>query len=167
MPVACSGPKSLLSGVFGIWGVLLMTLSLSQCWEDPLYQLDLVFLLQDEEFFLLDVKLCCVEHGLLWDKPYQLGPHHREIQCLQRTSETGEKGPRAAFPASTPAWWLLSLPRTWGAHGEPPMWLLLCGDKPEAEVSNKLLSFWSLHVVQVSAQLGQAECKRKQSPAVG
>lgn len=47
------------------------------------------------------------------------------------------------------------------------MWLLPCGDKPEAEVSNKLLSFWSLHVVQVSAQLGQAEYKRKQSPAVG
>lgn len=69
-----------------------MTPSLSQCWEDPLYQLDLVFLLQDEEFFLLDVKLCCVEHGLLWDKPYQLGPHHREIQHLKRTSETGEKG---------------------------------------------------------------------------
>lgn len=96
--------------------------TLSQCWEDPLYQLDLVFLLQDEEFFLLDVKLCCVEHGLLWDKPYQLGPHHREIQCLQRTSETGEKGPRAAFPASaaTPAWWLQNLGGSWRASNVAP-----------------------------------------------
>lgn len=50
--------------------------------EEPRYQPDLLFLLQDEEFFLLDVKFSCVQHGLLGDKPHQLGPHHREVQCL-------------------------------------------------------------------------------------
>lgn len=90
MPGGCHGPKSLLSATLGGWGdgcVSLMVPPLSWYREEPPYQPDLLFLLQDEEFFLLYVKLGCVQHGLLGDKPHQLGPHHGEVQCLQRTSE--------------------------------------------------------------------------------
>jgi len=73
-------------GVLGVV-VSLMIPPLSWYREEPRYQSDLLLLLQDEEVFLLDVKFSCVQHGLLGNKPHQLGPHHREVQCLRRTSE--------------------------------------------------------------------------------
>lgn len=63
----------------GVGGcVSLLILPLSWYLEELHYQPDLLLLLHDEGFILLDVKLGCVQH---------VKPHHREVQCLQRISE--------------------------------------------------------------------------------
>lgn len=109
----------------GVGGcVSLLILPLSWYLEELHYQPDLLLLLHDEGFILLDVKLGCVQHVPPEDKP-----HHREVQCLQRISE--------------PSALLLLQPHPGSLHVYPgPAELIEKLSMEKLGAYRKLLSFW-------------------------